>query len=114
MAEQTITLIGNNVEVSDGYHTFSELYTHRILLFLALMKSHPHGSWKSKKHDDGTLYEGYFVAGMELPTGMITYHIPLEQFWDHLPEIQELEFAPKWDGHTSEDVILRLSKWLGI
>lgn len=114
MATQTITITGENVEVSDGYHSISELYTHRILLFLALIKSHPQVSWKSRKHEDGTMFDGYFIAGMELPTGMVTYHIPLEQFWDVLPEIRELEFSPKWDGHSSEDVILRLSKWLGI
>lgn len=114
MSKQRIIIEGDNIIVSDSSHTFDELYTHRILLFLALMKSHPHGCWKSKKHQDGTMFDNYFIAGMQLPTGMITYHIPLNQFWDKLPEIQELEFAPEWDGHTSEDVVVRLSQWLGI
>lgn len=109
-----ITVTGDNLEVSDGYHSFNQLYTHRIVLFLALMKSHPSGSWKSKKHNDGTVYDGYFIAGMRLPTGDISYHIPLEQFWDVLPEIAEIETAPEWDGYTSDDVIIRLSKWIGL
>lgn len=112
--EKRLVITGDNITISDNFHTFDELYTHRILLFLALIKSHSHGAWKSKKHEDGTMFDGYFIAGMQLPAGMITYHIPLEQFWDLLPEIQELEFSPEWDGHTSEDVILRLSKWLGL
>lgn len=114
MSERVITIKGKDVEVSDGYHTFDQLYTHRIVLFLALMKSHPQGSWKSKKHSDGSMYEGYFLAGMDLPTGQISYHIPLEQFWDTIPEIQEIETAPEWDGYTSDDVVLRLSKWVGL
>ena len=28
------------VEASDGYHTFEELYDHRITLFIALCKQH--------------------------------------------------------------------------
>ena len=60
--------------VSDGYHTFKELYDHRIALFLALVKSiseqeyHPANQicWKSKKHSDGTMFDGWFIAGIGL------------------------------------------------
>lgn len=41
-------------EISDGYHTFNELYQHRCALFLALMASNPSIS----KHHDGSEWDG--------------------------------------------------------
>ena len=35
-------------EISDGHHTFSELYRHRIVLFCTLCNLLPEISWKSK------------------------------------------------------------------
>ena len=100
--------------VSDGYHTFNELYAHRCSLFAGLMKSHKQLSWKSRVHNDGTGYDGWFIAGMNLPLGTITYHLPTEQFWDSTADITELEVAPVWDGHTSDDVIKRIIDWVAI
>jgi hypothetical protein len=51
---------------------------------------------------------------MNLPTGMITYHLPLDHFWSKLDDINELEYAPEWDGHTSDDVITRLFEWMNV
>jgi hypothetical protein len=97
--------VGN---VSDGYHTFNELYAHRCSLFAALMLAYKDLSWISKLHDDGTMFDGWFIAGMNLPSGVITYHLPVDQFWDKVSGISELERAPLWDGHTPNDVLLRL------
>ena len=94
-------------EVSDGYHTFNELYEHRHALFANLVKLNPN-TWKSKLHDDGTMFDGWFIAGIELKEGVITYHIPL-RLWD-LFRCQEIEKSPKWDGHSSNDVVERLAK----
>jgi hypothetical protein len=49
---------------------------------------------------------------MNLPTGIVTYHLPVNQFWDSTGDIIELEVAPVWDGHTSEDVIKRIIDWV--
>lgn len=35
---------------SDGYHTFDELYEHRMALTLGLMKNCPKISWRSRNH----------------------------------------------------------------
>lgn len=35
-------------EISDGHHTFGELYRHRIILFCTLCNLLPEISWKSK------------------------------------------------------------------
>jgi hypothetical protein len=97
-------------EVSDGFHTFNELYDHRQILFAQLMNSNKELSWKSRKHSDGEMFEGdWFIAGMNLPTGDITYHLE-GRFW-HSCQVKELTYAPKWDGHTSKDVVKRLSAW---
>ena len=60
-------------EVSDGYHTFNELYAHRCSLFAALTTSYKHLSWKSRFHYDNSSFEGWFIAGMDLPSGTVTY-----------------------------------------
>ena len=99
-------------EISDGYHTFDELYEHRCALFVALMKTNPIISWRANLHEDGTCYEGWFVAGMSLPTGEITYHLP-DRMWELLDNvgIETSNTAPKWDGHTAADVVNRLEEW---
>lgn len=104
-------------EVSDGFHTFGELYRHRDALFCALASfaSQSTYTWKSKTHwIDGELqpvWEGYFVAGVELrlKSGpkMITYHMPLDM-WDSFDGIAR-EQAPPHDGHMAEDVLQRLA-----
>lgn len=96
--------------VSDGYHTFDELYDHRCLLFAALTQARPHASWKSRLHSDGEAWEGWFIAGMDLNGKPITYHLP-EKYWD-LCKGDERTRAPEWDGHTSADVLVRLTGWL--
>ena len=100
-------------DVSDGYHTFDELYEHRTVLFVALMKSHTELSWISYQHDDGSEMDDWFIAGMSLPTGDVTYHLPNE-YWDSciVGGIKVLEHAVVWDGHDSNDVLLRLGSWL--
>ncbi len=93
-------------KISDGYHTFGELYTHRYWLFIALLH-HRHDGWKSKKHSDGTMFKDMFIAGIGGKGGsMITYHLPLS-VWNKV-HVTAVPTAPKWDGHTPNDVIHRL------
>jgi len=99
-------------ETSDGYHSFSELYEHRHALFLALLSIKATGGWMSKKHDDGTEMEGWFIAGVQGWHGDISYHLPM-RLWDACVKTgaEVLDRAPKWDGHTSKDVVDRLMKY---
>lgn len=101
--------MGDIGETSDGYHTFNELYEHRHALFMALAKTSEFLAWKSRLHADGTRFDGWFVAGIELPTGQITYHLP-ERLWDACPA-EVLERGRLWDGHTSDDVVQRLTEF---
>ena len=110
--DKIIIPIENSNEVSDGYHTFGELYEHRCLLFIALMKSNPEISWFAHNHDDGTSYTDWFIAGMNLSTGDISYHLPMYLF--RLLNDKNIKYyvnAPKFDG-TSKDVINRIQDWL--
>lgn len=126
--------------ISDGYHTFQELYDHRHELWLALLRAHVIGwpeqsdppkpwVWRSKLHADGTMFEGHFILGLTVRRGWsgkpetiesfdISYHLPLS-YWDRTDEIvdsygnlycETLECAPEYDGYTSNDVLERLRK----
>lgn len=103
-------------QISDGYHTFGELYDHRSILFIALMQSNPDISWVADLHEDGSMFPGFFIAGMELPDGQITYHLKRHPWFKCLVQgranIKYITYAPPYDGHTPEDVIERLEKWV--
>jgi len=87
---------------SDGYHTFNELYYHRMVLFSIICNQNKERAWKSKKHNDGSMYENYFIVGISTNEGDYTYHYQLDE-WDYF-DVKELSFAPKWDGHKPEDI----------
>ena len=96
-------------DISDGHHTFGELYKNRIILFCTLCNLLPDISWKSKKHNDeenDPMFSGDFIAGINTPDGIATYHIKL-QYWD-LFDIPELERAPKYDNYDNEEVLKRI------
>ena len=96
-------------DTSDGYHTFNELYHHRAVLFSVIVKAFPDKAWKSKQHNDGTMYDGMFIVGIDTPEGQATYHYDIDPYWD-IFECKELARAPKWDGHTPAQAIERIGK----
>lgn len=96
-------------DTSDGYHTFNELYHHRAVLFSVIVKAFPDKAWKSKQHNDGTMYDGMFIVGIDTPDGQATYHYDIDPYWDMF-ECQELERAPKWDGHMPAQAIERIGR----
>ena len=96
-------------ETSDGYHTFNELYHHRAVLFSVIVKAFEDKAWKSRKHHDGTMYDGMFIVGVETPYGQATYHYDMEPYWEMFC-CKEIERAPEWDGHTPAQAIERLGK----
>lgn len=101
----TIKIDGNT---SDGYHTFNELYHHRAILFSVICNIYKEISWRSKKHHDGTMYDNMFIVGIETPNGQATYHYDIDPYWD-IFDVKELEYAPEWDGHSSDEAIQRIS-----
>ena len=116
--------------ISDGYHTFNELYEFRKMYNAALFnewaldwmmynngrlgsnipittgKYNVHKSWK---HNDGELCfgGGWFIVSAMLPTGLISNHYKAKD-WDlfKIPEVEKALY--EFDGHTGKDVLLRL------
>jgi|26BtaG_2_1085354.scaffolds.fasta_scaffold00042_11 hypothetical protein len=89
-------------ETSDGYHTFNELYHHRMVLFSIICNSNKDKAFKSKLHADGTMFDDYFIVGVNTPEGHYTYHYHINN-WDRF-QVKELEHAPEWDGHQPCDI----------
>ena len=99
----------NSKEISDGHHTFRELYKNRLILFCTLCNCYPEISWKSRKHFDeenDPMFEGDFIAGINTPEGVATYHFKLE-FWD-LFQVPEIDRALKYDNYDNETVLKRI------
>jgi len=102
--------------ISDGYHTFDELYEFRKLyncaFFNLLAKQiDNYDVHKSFKHSDGEecFGGGRFIVIAELPTGQISNHYENKD-WD-LFQIPIKEVANVWDGHSAQDVITRLTEY---
>lgn len=113
-------------EVTDGYHSFAELYKYRMLYnaaFFNMLASidawTPEGSdnhqfdvHKSTHHSEGDecFGGGWFIVVATLPTGQITNHYPMDD-WD-LFKIPERERAAQWDGASPATVADRLERYL--
>ncbi len=108
-----LILEGEYGKVSDGYHTFDELYHHRAILFATICNTHPELAWKSKRHDTGDMFDDMFIVGIDTPQGQATYHYNVNPYWD-IFNVKELECAPKWDGHTPDEAIRRIGTITGI
>lgn len=130
MKEKIINWLIKNLKIdtnkiSDGYHTFEELYDHRISLYISLCKiiqGYKYNGdlrnifpdekivWRSLKHSDGSVWNGWFLLGINTRYGkQITYHLPINR-WDDTSFADTRKKAPKFDGHTPEDVIKRLKE----
>lgn len=95
--------------VSDGYHTFEELYDHRIFLYLSLcVQMQLAGTGKSYWMPH---YPGWPVLFLETEKGQISYHFK-ERYLPIVEKYFERSDNHKWDGHTSADVLRRLEEWL--
>lgn len=109
-------------KISDGYHTFEELYNFRLALCANLFRLwHWTEVWdessaldvydvhKSKLHHDGEKPFGsddWFIIMAETVHGQISFHYQMKD-WD-LFQITEKEKANEWDGHTPRVALQRL------
>ena len=103
------------VDYSDGYHTFTELYEHRVALWIALcrqIKANDRGYYhvfRTKLHQDGTGFPGWFLLCIEAieTEEQMSYHLP-DSEWEKCGFATTYEQAPRYDGHTTQDVLKRL------
>lgn len=99
-------------DVTDGYHTFDELYDFRraynAVLFNEWASQNKFNVHKSERHHDGEqcFGGGWFIVVATLPTGDISNHYEMK-YWD-LFKCEIREKSKEWDGHTSDDVLKRL------
>ena len=96
-------------DLSDGFHTFRQLYYQRMMLFAAIVKQNKDSAWKSLRHENGELCfgGGWFIVGIDTPEGSYTYHY--EDNYYSLFDCEELRCGKHWDGHTEKDVTRLLS-----
>lgn len=102
----------NTGKISDGFHTFDELYEFRLLYHAHAARYWVSQGWavtKSWRHSDGEkcFGGGWFIVTAQLPSGQISNHYPSPD-WDLFKDIEEVELAPEWDGHEAKDVTSRL------
>lgn len=104
-----ICKLDNAQNISDGYHTFKELYEHRHLLYLALCANYKDYCYWTYKNSDGSSYNNYFLLVLKHPEiDQISYHLPIELL-DYIEfDIKYKDICDDYDGHNSEDVIDRL------
>lgn len=109
-------LMQETERVSDGYHTFSELYEFRkvynALLFNEWYKQGKYQVHKSWRHHDGKKCfdsDDWFIVSAMLPTGQISNHYKKEDW--NLFQVEETHKALfEFDGHSSYDVLDRMIK----
>ena len=126
LAKDEVQNLPDVAQVSDGNHTFEELYYYRMLYNAAFFNSLAYydnwadGGWlveydvhKSKRHSDGEECFGssdWFIVMAELPTGQVSNHYEMK-YWD-LFNIPEKSKANVWDGHTPAEAAERLRKFI--
>ena len=111
--ERIKNLFRSENNISDGYHTFEELYDFRVQYNAAFFNSldPKYDVHKSLCHSDGTkcFGGGWFIVVAELPDGQISNHYPFK-YWN-LFNIKYKKFPNKYDGHSEKDVLNRLNKF---
>ena len=100
-------------DLSDGHHTFNELYEFRKMYNAVLFnewglsnKFQVHKSWN---HNDGQpcFGGGWFIVVAILPTGQISNHYKAKD-WGLFNVSSEENALFEFDGHTPSDVLHRL------
>jgi len=93
--------------ITDGYHSFEELYDHRIALFLALCGALDNADVIWKEEPD---FGDWVCVYLELETGQISYHLPgkYRSILESRGYLKAESSEQLWDGHTSAKVVERL------
>lgn len=100
-------------DLSDGYHTYRELYEFRkmynAVLFNEWALNAKHNVHKSIHHHDGEecFGGGWFIVVAILPKGQITNHYKMED-WALFRIPQHEKALCEYDGHGGSDVLERL------
>lgn len=101
-------------QLSDGFHTFGELYAFRsaltALLWNRWARAALYDVHKSRRHHDERYpfdNPNWFIVVATTPAGQISFHYPVQD-WDRF-HIPERERAIIWDGHDAAQALERLT-----
>lgn len=103
----------NRNDISDGYHTFGDLYeirkAYNVALFNEWAEQGKYNVHKSIRHHSEELCfgGGWFIVVAILPEGQISNHYKMED-WDLFKIPEARRAMVEFDGHTTNDVIERL------
>lgn len=101
-------------QISDGYHTFGELYEFRNVMFVRLLQQNKYNAFRAIYDSDGSKWDGWFVACLFKEQGkQISFHLP-HKYWEVLRKIETYERFPNFDGHDSAEALRRLNKLIGL
>ncbi len=103
MSDKTFKIVDG--DMSDGYHTFDELYEHRCLLFINWMVSDGAPGRVCWVADH---FDGWDLIFCDSYKGQISYHVPVKYRPLYEPYLTKVDSNPEFDGHTSKDVVSRL------
>lgn len=108
MSTKTFKIIED--DISDGYHTFDELYDHRNLLFLTwLVEERRNGGRFREVYWVRDHFPGWDLVATNVGQQQVSYHVSAcyrDICADWFTERTSLEDV--FDGHTSSDVADRL------
>ena len=119
--------------ISDGQHTFGELYHARAILFSVFINNYmdltkantflgkpdefilpgddEFYAWKSWHHADGSMFEEYFIVGLtQKSTGkFMSYHYH-KDYWD-IFMVDEVDHSPEWSPEKDLPLIDTIGKY---
>lgn len=101
----------SEIEVSDGYHTFTDLYNHRIGLFLLVISLLKKSNEEIKIWYTDSEEVNWYIVGIDFENGKktISYHIPnsAKEYLDKM-NVEYLDKLPPFDGCDSNCNLKRI------
>lgn len=100
------------LEISDGYHTFTDVYNHRIMLFLLVISLLKKSNSTIKIWYANSEEIGWYIVGIDFENGKkrVSYHLPTssKEYLDKM-NVEYLDKLPEYDGCNSDCNLKRIS-----
>ena len=101
----------SEIEVSDGYHTFTDLYNHRIGLFLLVISLLKKSNKEIKIWYADSEEINWYIVGIDFEDDkkIISYHVPnnVKEYLDKM-NVEYLDKLPPFDGCDSNCNLKRI------
>lgn len=109
----SVTVTVDNDNISDGFHTFQDLYDFQHILFINLMTQYRKYAWKSLAVTN-MQREDFFWGCIDIPNvGTVAVRIPVE-YWDKIAaDISTIQYGVKYSDCINKEVLMKLCKITG-